>query len=398
LAGSVRIAGPEFSDARSRAAFARIEESIRQFTSHSRENIALIRNPLQIPGDHFVVLWSKGAAACSLIHQGGRVRGGLRDDWSQESADRSTSSEFENPLHQLAVARKELLAKFQTVLPTKRISSSVEPVGIDEPEVDPVLSVIAEQSGMGEAASRLAAFEHCTRGIVIFTAPIDKLKIEHIAESKEFVVIPIEQAVTRTIFHLPNLLRVIDFETSFFTPDEVARVADTLEEDATELAADRITSPPAAQKKAGKPKAPKGIAKWIAIGLALVATLALITFFSGDDPVTPPGQGPDSNQVKIQPKPKTESSILLILPAETQAFISPLKFETRNELLQAIGAGQGKRMFPQKEQIISYDSTEFAKGVYGYFKVEGSWRRGKLLQTLRSRDTVMIENFLPPLP
>lgn len=354
---------------------------------------------MQIAEDHFVVLWSKGAAACSLIHQGGRVRGGMREDWSQESTDRTTSSEFENPLHQLAVARNELLAKFQSVLPKKRISSSVEPAGVDEPEVDPVLSVIAEQSGMGESATRLAAFEHCTRGIVIFTAPIDKLKIEHISESKEFVVIPLDQAVTRTIFHLPNLLRVIDFETSFFTPDEVSLVADTLAEEAKEHAGDRVSYPPAAPaKRSRRPTAPKGIGKWIAIAVAVAIGVALFTFFSGDDTVTSPDPGPDTSQVIPTPKPKTESSIILVLPSETQVIISTAKFETRSDLLQAYGAGQATRLLPQKEQVIYYDSTEFAKGVYGYFKVEGSWRQGKLLQTLRSRDTVMIENFLPPLP
>lgn len=399
MAGSVRIAGPEFSDARSRAAFARIEESIRQFTSHSRENIALIRNPLQMSADHFVVLWSKGAAACALVHQGGRIRGGMRDDWNQESLDRETSSDFDNPLPQLELARKELLARFQAVLPAKRIgSSAAEPAGIDEPEVDPVLSVLAEQSGANDSVTRLAAFEHCTRGIVIFTPTIDRVRIEDINESKKFAVIALDQAVTRTIFHLPNLLRIIDFETSFFTPDEVTKVADVLEDEAASRASERIAYPVPTQKIRQRRSPPKGAGKWIAVAIAIAVAIGLFTFLGKNDVTTDPGAHPDTSKTRPAVVKKPESSILLVLPAETQAFISPTKYETRADLLQAIGAGQGTRLFPKKEQVIRYDSTQFATGVYGYFKVEGSWRRGKLLQTLHSGDTVMIENFLPPLP
>jgi hypothetical protein len=290
-----------------------------------------------------------------------------------------------------------LLGHFQAVLPTKRIGSSAEPAGIDEPEVDPVLSVIAEQSGMSESASRLAAFEHCTRGIVVLTSAVDRIRIESINESKEFAVIALDQAVTRTIFHLPNLLRVIDFETSFFTPDEVTRVADTLEEEATSRAPARTSYPVPVQKIKQRRSPPKGAGKWIAIAIAIAVAIGLFTFLGKDKPDGPVGPGKDTTPVVIQ-KSKSESSILLVLPTETQAFISTSKFETRAELQQALGAGQGTRLLPKKEQIVKYDSTQFATGVYGYFKVEGSWRRGKLLQTLHSGDTVVIENFLPPLP
>lgn len=322
----------------------------------------------------------------------------MQDDWNQESLDRATSSDFDNPLPQLELARKELLGRFQAVLPTKRIGTSVEPVGVEEPEVDPVLSVIAEQSGAHDSASRLAALEHCTRGIVIFTPAIDRVRIENINESKEFAVIALDQAVTRTIFHLPNLLRIIDFETSFFTPDEVTKVADTLEEEAASRASQRISYPSPTQKVKQRRSPPKGAGKWIAIAIAIAVAIGLFTFIGKDDP-SGNGPGPDTSSViKDPPKRKPESSIILILPAETQAFIAPTKYETRADLLQAIGAGQGTRMLPQKEQTIRYDSTQFATGVYGYFKVEGSWRQGKLLQTLQSGDTIMIENFLPPLP
>lgn len=353
---------------------------------------------MQMSDDHFVVLWSKGAAVCALVHQGGRIRGGMQDDWNQEASDRSTSSDFDNPLPQLQLARKELLGHFQAALPPKRVGSSVEAAGVDEPEVDPVLSVIAEQSGQNEAASRLAAFEHCTRGIVILTPVIDRLRIENISESKELAVISLDQAVTRTIFHLPNLLRVIDFETSFFTPDEVTKVADVLEEEAASNAPERISYPAPAPKVKQRRSPPKGAGLWIAVAVAIAIAVGLFTFLGKDDNHgTGPGPGPDTS--KKQPvKPKTESSILLVLPTETQVIISPIKFNTRTELLQAYGAGQATRLLPQKEQVIRFDSAQFATGVYGYFKVDGQWRNGKLLQTLKSGDTVMIENFLPPLP
>jgi hypothetical protein len=260
-----------------------------------------------------------------------------------------------------------------------------------------VLSVIAEQSGLSDKASRIAAFEHCTRGIVIFTPAIDRLRIENINESKEFAVIALDQAVTRTIFHLPNLLRVIDFETSFFTPDEVTKVADTLEQEAEARAPERVQYTAPAPKLKQRRSPPKGAGMWIAVAIAIALAIGLFTLLGKNDPVTT-GPGPVDTTTKPVVKPRTESSILLIMPTETQAFISPIKFETRADLLQGIGAGQGTRMFPKKEQVIRFDSTQFATGVYGYFKVEGSWRRGKLLQTLRSGDTVMIENFLPPLP
>ncbi|HET6512201.1 MAG TPA: hypothetical protein VFH43_08415, partial [Candidatus Kapabacteria bacterium] len=350
-----------------------------------------------LQAEHFVVLWSKGAAACAFVHQGGRVRGGLHDDWSQESADRSTSSEFENPLLQLEHARNELLAKFQAVLPMRQIGTSVETVGGEEPEIDPVLSVIAEQSPLN-GVSRVAAFEHCTRGIVILTAPVDRIKIDHIAESKKFVVVALDQAVTRTIFHLPNLLRAIDFETSFFTNEEVTIAADTLEKEANARAAGRGVVKEEAPKPRVK-RSSKGAGKWIAIAIAAAILVALIAFLTSNTE-DPPSVGPGPDTTKPVVKPASQSSILLVLPTETQAFISETKFNTSAELRQAIGAGQGKRMFPQKEQVITLDSSVFAAGVYGYFKVEGEgeWRTGKLLQTLRAQDTVIIENFLPPLP
>jgi hypothetical protein len=52
---------------------------------------------------------------------------------------------------------------------------------------------------------------------------------------------------------------------------------------------------------------------------------------------------------------------------------------------------------PDTNQVLQLDSADFAKGVYGNFKVENEWRKGKLLQTFRSRDTFVVDNFLEPL-
>jgi hypothetical protein len=86
------------------------------------------------------------------------------------------------------------------------------------------------------------------------------------------------------------------------------------------------------------------------------------------------------------------------LPGEIQLFVSPTIYLTRSELDRALAQGLGQRYLPGAEQILVLDSLTFAKGVYGYFKVDNAWRKGKLLQTFQSHDTIKIDNFLPPLP
>jgi hypothetical protein len=400
LAGSVRIAGPEFSDARSRAAFARIEESIRQFTSHSRENISLVRNPFRISHDHFVLLWSRGAAVSALVHQGGRVHGDMHDAWSSESAKKAKSQEFENPLPQLSIARSELVTMLQSVVKVKPVRSGgvVEAVTDADVEDDPVAELERERLGRPAPLDPIKGIEFSTRGLAILTEPIERLRIEQLDESKELAAIALEQAVARTIFHMPNLLRIVDFETTFFSNDDLARGTDALEQQADAQSAKREAYP--APKPTAKRRESGRKPVWLYALLGLVAIGALVYLMFGSNEPDPVQKPPiDTTQV-IDPKPNTGaiSEIVLTLPQETQAFISPVQYKTRAELLRAIGGGEGIRMLPQKSQLIKYDSIQFAKGVYGYFKVEGTWRTGKLLQTLKPRDSVIIENFLPPLP
>lgn len=406
MAGSVRIAGPEFSDARSRAAFARIEESVRQFTSHSRESITIVRNPCSISVDHFVVLWGKGAAVTGLVHQGGRVRGGMNERWSQETPDRAGSIDFDNPLPQIAQARKELISLFQSATNSRPLPipgvPAAEAVNADpDVEEDPVSEMERERLEVERVKTRNAGLEHCTRGLVILTLPVERIRIDGIDDHRDLGVFSIDQAVNRTIFHMPNLLRVIDFETSFFTPEDIAKVADKLEGQAASQSKQR----PSYSDQNGETlnngrKKPQSKLLFILLGIAVAAIVGYL-LVSPRGPGRDPSNGPDTLQVKPvdpQTRPAPKSVIVLTLPVETQAFISPIQYNTRAELLRAIGAGEGTRMLPQKYQPITIDSIQFAKGVYGYFKVEGTWRRGKLLQTLKARDTVMIENFLPPLP
>ncbi|HZK75932.1 MAG TPA: hypothetical protein VFD13_03405, partial [Candidatus Kapabacteria bacterium] len=79
-------------------------------------------------------------------------------------------------------------------------------------------------------------------------------------------------------------------------------------------------------------------------------------------------------------------------------FISQSQFQTRQQLDRALTYGEGQRFLPDTEQIVVKDSVSLAKGVYGYFKVDNTWRKGKLLQTLQPIDTITVVKFLDPLP
>ena len=106
----------------------------------------------------------------------------------------------------------------------------------------------------------------------------------------------------------------------------------------------------------------------------------------------------DSGVTPARPAPEKLSEIVIHLPSEIQMFVSPQVFQTRSELDRALARGYGIRLLPSATQTLVFDSIGFAKGYYGYFKVDNMWRRGKLLQTFSRYDTISIDNFLPPLP
>ncbi|HWF44696.1 MAG TPA: hypothetical protein VG537_08640, partial [Candidatus Kapabacteria bacterium] len=73
MAVIVHVAGPEFLDEENQKVFARIEETIRQYSTHTREAMHLIRRPLASKYDHFVLLWTRGAALIGLFPFGGTI-------------------------------------------------------------------------------------------------------------------------------------------------------------------------------------------------------------------------------------------------------------------------------------------------------------------------------------
>ena len=98
------------------------------------------------------------------------------------------------------------------------------------------------------------------------------------------------------------------------------------------------------------------------------------------------------------PISRPPSEIVIKMPIEAELFISRAMFQTREELDRALTYGEGERFLPDTEQIVVLDSVSLSKGVYGYFKVDNTWRKGKLLQTLQPADTIAIVKFLDPLP
>ncbi len=92
-----------------------------------------------------------------------------------------------------------------------------------------------------------------------------------------------------------------------------------------------------------------------------------------------------------------QSEIIVKLPAEAELFVSANAYRSRSELDQALSLGFGQRYLPDTVQQISMDSLSLAKGVYGYFKVNNNWRKGKLIETFQHSDTIRIVKFLDPL-
>lgn len=386
MAGTVRIIGPEYTDPVSREAFSRIEDSLRQYTTHARDTILVARNPLSPGQDHFVIAWPKGVAVAMLVHQGGRIRGGFEGYWSAEQKNGDRALTFENPLPIVSSARQDLIHLLQTSLLQRREAVSVRT------EVD---AEVVEEANPADGVKSTENFSECTRAIVLVTKPSERIRIHEIEENREFAVLTLDQAVARTIFHQPNLLRSIDFESHFFTPEDLSRIGDVLEAEAES----QVVRRPTLAQRQGHAFRRRGnrrayILTAVVLAIALIGAIFLV---AGDNPIEDPSQTAIDSAAVTKPKDRPLSSVLLILPTETQAFISDKQYASSAELVRGIGAGEGIRLLPNKEQIIRMDSTRFARGVYGYFKADGVWRKGKLLQTLRARDTIMIENFLPPL-
>ena len=128
MAFNVRVTGPKFLSEESRSAFARIEDSVRQFSTHSRDTIILVRQPLSMARDHFAVLWSHGIAIVGFFSQSGTIRGSRRGPWTARISEQETR--FENPFERLAAARIE----FIDVLKRSAVKQLLETFFSDSPE------------------------------------------------------------------------------------------------------------------------------------------------------------------------------------------------------------------------------------------------------------------------
>ncbi len=402
MAFTVRVTGPEFTSEENGRAFLRIEESARQYSAHSREPVYLVRQPLEIPEDHFVLAWPRGIALVGMYPHGGIIRGREHGAWESEfptspSAPRHITirprlehpiATFANPYATLERARKEL-----TIL-----------LRGDSLEHPPLGTSIATGNATNESPARNATPTPSTDTdipialIALFTGPVEQMRIAPIMNAL-FSAMTIEDAVSRSMVHTPNLLQVSDIPGVTYSNDEIERIANLLEHSASTHEQER-TQLVAMESAATvpSPSRPYGkrfrlTATWL---VPILIVVALVVFFAIRSALLPSPPPPAPAPAPIIQRPPSE--IVIQLPVEAELFISNYEFQTRQQLDRALTYGEGQRFLPDTEQLVVMDSASLAKGVYGYFKVENSWRKGKLLQTLQPIDTITVVKFLDALP
>jgi hypothetical protein len=352
LALDVLVTGPEFRSDENRMAFVRIAEAVEQFSAHSRETIVLVRQPTDLDQDHFAILWSRGLAIAGFLNQTGVIHGRATGPWRTEPGD----VRFANPFELLGEAAKKLSSRF-------------------------------------DHKDRLSL-------IAIFTGPVRELDVEAVGAELPSFAMTVEHAISRSLVHIPNLLRAIDHKMVVMQHGEIERLALMLDQSgkAGEILAEDDRKPHSYHVPL-IPSAQRGRSRLWLIP-ALLILVGLVTYFVSVS------RGPskialnDSTVVNPMKTPQQDplGQIVIEMPDEVQLFVSPQLYQTRLDLDHALAHAEGQRYLPATEQIISYDSLTLAKGVYGYFKVDNAWRKGKLLQTFQHRDTIHIDNFLGPLP
>jgi hypothetical protein len=412
LAFNVRVTGPEFASEDNRRAFLRIEESARQYVVHSRESIYFVRRPLEMLEDHFVLLSPRGAAIVGMYPIGGIIRGTEQGTWESEplvtlsqprrvsgrSREEHFSEPFANPFSALERARKELITLLRGAAERVPIGT-VEGGGAIENhgpgrlgDGEPLRGMVEEVSFGNEQVALIA----------LFTGRVEQLHITPIGNLL-FSTMTIDDAVARSIVHTPNLLRAADILGTSYSNADLDRFSDLLEhaaqlrESGREFGGATNGNPVIAPTLPNKPRADLRRFSWQSKWLVpLLIVIAIVVFYAIRSFLRP---GPAAvAPVPQSAAPHAPSEIVLRMPIEAELFISPIMFRTRQELDYALARGEGQRYLPDTEQVLVMDSVSLAKGVYGYFKVDNAWRKGKLLQTLQSADTVTIVKFLDPLP
>lgn len=395
MAFFVRVVGPAFPDADAQEAFARIESEIRQYSLHTRESFVLARYPFAIAEDHFVLLWSHGAAYISFLNRNGEVRGSAGRQWSVTTLEgrHPVESAFENPIADHLRARDLLLKHIEQHLHRSKLVKGTAP------------SSVASAEGKELPAAQPHAEEYdttyadCTKTILLLIGKSTSLHYnthDRDGVDKNFHPMTLEEALGRSFVHQPNLVRLIDTHTQCFTGAELEVLADSLELEAernSNVRAALVGEEPLLRlRRRNRTRKRKIFAAIIAVAVVI----GIIYWLSTGRSTGTAQQTKDTTQV-TQPPAEKHSTIVIVLDSEQQLFVSREQYRTRAELDRALSHGEGYRLLPSTNQVITFDSAAFAKGVYGYFKVDNEWRRGKLLQTFKSIDTFNITNFLPPL-
>jgi hypothetical protein len=352
LALDVLVTGPEFRSDESRMAFVRISEAVEQFSAHSRETIVLVRQPTDLDRDHFAILWSHGLALVSFYNQTGIIHGKASGPWRTEPAEGS----FANPFEQMRSAAKNISTAAGRELP---------------------ISLVA-----------------------IFTGPVRDLEVETAGAEMPSHAMTLDFAVARSLVHMPNILRVIDRKSAIVPFSEIEKLATELDRSGTATEVLAQNAPPRLLEQTSQvfTTVRRSSKLWIIPVAVIVLGVIIysIVISSGTSKVDLHDSVPSPS---TQPsKSNGPSQIVIELPKEVQLFISPRLYGSRLELDQALAHAEGQRYLPATEQVIVYDSLTLAKGVYGYFKVDNAWRKGKLLQTFQRSDTIHVDNFLGPLP
>ncbi|MDP4200129.1 MAG: hypothetical protein Q8922_12200 [Bacteroidota bacterium] len=358
----VRVTGPEFSLEENRMALLRIADVAEQFAAHSREILHLVRQPTSLGRDHFAVLWSRGIGLVAFYGESGSIRGSRRGAWLLESPAHVRSS-FENPFETLQNASKELES-------------------------------LAERLGHDGALT--------TSLVAIFNGPVREIRVESGENGQPFASMTLDFALARNISHLPNLLRAMDQKSQALTNGEMEILAEAFERNAFEHSETNARHDRATQVSEVDHMSIRGaISGWQSRRLWAIPSIVLaaaIVYYLVRSLVHAPSVPKPETIQKAAQRSQAPGMIVIELPREVQLFVSPRMYQSRLELDRALEHGEGERFLPATEQIVIFDSLTLAKGVYGYFKVDNAWRKGKLLQTFQPADTIHIDNFLGPLP
>jgi hypothetical protein len=233
--------------------------------------------------------------------------------------------------------------------------------------------------------------------VALFTHPVTELRLEESLWDKTFTPMPAEYAISRTMLHTPNLLRAIDRQSAVYSNAELQTIADALERQSTlHRATPEIAElAPMLQSRGSRARRRKFVRTW---GISLALLIAVIGYYIIRSTVLPKAKPNADTTAATSKRSQTLNMLVIELPSDVQLLVSSNVYQTRSDLDRALAHGEGQRYLPSNEQTIVLDSVTFAKGVYGYFKVDNTWRKGKLLQTFQPSDTIHIDNFLPPLP